>query len=59
MDDLIRSAGAERVDERASKKLSDLLEDKGSAILERARILADHAGRTKITKEDVYLAVNV
>lgn len=56
MDDLIRSAGAERVDEKASKKLMEVLEDKGTNILEKARILAYHAGRSEINKDDVYLA---
>ncbi|MFH1779811.1 MAG: histone [Candidatus Micrarchaeota archaeon] len=59
MDDLIRSAGAERVDESASKKLLDLLEDEADSIVERAKTLAVHAGRSKITKEDIYLAARV
>lgn len=59
MDDLIRHAGAERVDENASKKLSELLEEEGEKILEKALILAKHAGRTQVNSQDVLLAVQV
>ncbi|MEM4255474.1 MAG: histone [Candidatus Norongarragalinales archaeon] len=56
MDFLLRSVGAQRVDENASRKLAEILEDDGKAILHKARILARHAGRKNITKKDVALA---
>lgn len=56
MDGLIRSAGAERVDENASRKLSEILEDAGKDLMHRARQLAYYAGRKQITREDILLA---
>lgn len=56
MDDFIRKAGAQRIDERASKKLREKLEDTGVEVIIRAKILARHAGRREITKRDVLLA---
>ena len=56
MDSFLRSAGADRVDEAASKKLDEVLEDSANDVLFRARILARHAGRKKITRSDVLLA---
>ncbi len=56
MDSLLRSAGAERVGEDASRKLAEVLEDNGKAILFKAGILAKHARRRSITKKDIMLA---
>lgn len=56
MDDMIRNAGAERVDEQASRKLRDILEDAGKDILFKATIIARHANRNYVTREDVLLA---
>lgn len=56
MDSLLRCAGAQRVDENASKKLAEILEDDAKQILHKARILAHHAGRKHITKKDIVLA---
>lgn len=56
MDDFLRSAGAERVDFGASEKLGEILEDSGKQLLFQARVLARHAGRSKITSDDVKLA---
>ncbi len=56
MDRIIRSAGAERVGEDASRKLSEVLEDSAEKILFKAKQLARHAGRKNIKKEDIVLA---
>jgi len=56
MDRIIRHAGAERVGEDASKKLSEVLEDSANEILAKAKRLAIHAGRRSIRKEDILLA---
>jgi len=58
-DKLLRQAGAERVDEKASKKLCELLEDSGKEIMLKARVYARHAGRKQITREDVLLAAGM
>lgn len=56
MDDVIRKAGAQRVDEKASMKLREKLEDTGLEVIMRAKVLARHAGRREITKSDILLA---
>ena len=56
MDKILRIAGAERVDEKASKKLRELLEDSAEEIAFRAKLLAIHAGRKHVEKEDIRLA---
>ncbi len=56
MDKFLRDQGAERVSEDASRRLSRELEDAGEEILFKARLLANHAGRKSIKKEDIYLA---
>lgn len=56
MDDFIRGAGAERVDEKASKKLASILEDTAKDIMFKAKILARHANRDFVTREDILLA---
>ncbi len=56
MDDLLRSAGAQRVSECASVKLGEILEDEGKLLLYQARIIARHAGRKDVTANDVRLA---
>lgn len=56
VDELIRGAGAQRVDERASRKLNECLEDSAKEILRRARIYAKHAKRSRINGRDIKLA---
>ncbi|MFH1246802.1 MAG: histone [Candidatus Micrarchaeota archaeon] len=56
MDKILRVAGADRVDERASKKLRELLEDSAEEIAFKAKILARHAGRNNVQREDIQLA---
>ncbi|MBI5228733.1 NFYB/HAP3 family transcription factor subunit [Candidatus Micrarchaeota archaeon] len=58
IDKIIREAGAERVDERASMKLSEILEDNAKELIQKARLFAKHAGRKSITKKDVLLAAS-
>ncbi len=59
LDDYLRRAGAQRVDERASRKLGELLEDNGKTLLHKARVLARHAGRRQILRNDVLLAARM
>ncbi len=59
MDDFLRDAGAERVDESACAKLGELLEDNGSAVLFRAAQLARYAGRRRVLRKDVMLAARL
>ncbi len=56
MDKILRVAGADRIDERASKKLRELLEDSAEEIAFKAKILARHAGRNHLQREDILLA---
>ena len=56
MDDYIRKGGAQRVDEKASIKLREKLEDTGVEVVLRAKVLARHAGRKEITRRDILLA---
>ncbi len=59
LDDYLRQAGAQRVDERASRKLGQLLEDNGVALVHKARLLARYAGRKEILRNDVLLAAKM
>lgn len=59
LDAFLRNAGAQRVDERASAKLGELLEDNGLVLLHKARLFARHAGRREILREDVLLAAEM
>ncbi len=56
MDSLLRAVGAQRVEESASRKLAEILEDDAREILRQAKLLARHAGRKNIVKKDVVLA---
>jgi len=56
MDELLRQAGARRVNEEASRKLAEVLEDNAKEILFKAGIYAKHAGRRYIAKKDILLA---
>ncbi len=59
MDGMLRNAGAERVDEHASRKLSEILEDSAKELMHRARVLAYYAGRKDITRDDIRLAAQM
>jgi len=59
MDAMLRNAGADRVSEDASIKLSEVLEDSGKRIVAKAMVYARHAGRSKICREDVLLAARL
>ncbi|MBI5225851.1 NFYB/HAP3 family transcription factor subunit [Candidatus Micrarchaeota archaeon] len=58
-DAFFRSAGADRVGEDASRKLVEVLEDSAARIVFQAKILAGHAGRKSITREDILLAASM
>ena len=53
---LIREAGGERVSEGAALALGIVLEAQAKKIVEKAVVLAKHAGRKTITEEDIKLA---
>jgi len=56
IDRIIREAGAERVDERASRKLCEILEDNAKELVLTAKQFAKHAGRKRISRKDIVLA---
>ncbi len=58
-DKMLRSAGADRVGEDASRKLVEVLEDSAASIVFQAKILAKHAGRKSIAREDILLAASM
>ena len=53
---LIRSSGAERVSDDASRQLSEVLERIGYKISEQAKKYAMHAGRKTVVADDIKLA---
>ncbi len=59
MDDFLRYAGAQRVDESATAKLGELLEDSGKQVIYRASQLARYAGRRRVLRKDVVLAARL
>ncbi|OIO24743.1 hypothetical protein AUJ65_00845 [Candidatus Micrarchaeota archaeon CG1_02_51_15] len=59
MDRFLRNAGAERVGEDASIKLCQLLEDSAEEVIAKAKVLARHAGRNNVIREDIVLAANL
>lgn len=56
MDKIIRTAGAQRVSEEASKKLSEILEDSATELVFKAKLYAKHAGRNQLNRKDILLA---
>jgi histone H3/H4 len=53
---LIRSSGAQRVSDEASRELAEVLERVGQKISEQAKKYAIHAGRKTIVADDIKLA---
>ncbi|MGQ4833293.1 MAG: histone family protein [Candidatus Asgardarchaeia archaeon] len=56
VDRLIRKANAERVSEDAAEALAEILEELALEIAQRARELAEFAGRKTVTEKDIRLA---
>jgi len=56
VDRLIRKAGAPRVSESAVAELTDILEEFGIKLSQKASQLSAHANRKTITAEDIKLA---
>ena len=54
---IIRKSGAERVSSEAAVRLAELLEEEGLNIAREAVVLAEHAGRKTVKKEDILLAL--
>ena len=54
---LMKAAGAERVSDEACVALSEVLENYALKISQEATVLAKHAGRKTIKREDIALAV--
>ncbi|MEM1518435.1 MAG: histone family protein [Nitrososphaerota archaeon] len=56
---LLKKAGAARVSEDAAEELRIVLEEIGLKISEQAVILAQHAGRRTVKREDVQRAYKI
>ena len=54
---LIKSTGAQRVSVDAVNALNKTLEYKGYKIAEKAKLIAEHAGRKTIQTKDIDLAL--
>ena len=54
---IIRKSGAERVSSEAALRLAEILEEEGLEIAREAVVLAEHAGRKTVKREDILLAV--
>lgn len=54
---LIKSTGAKRVSADAVDSLNRTLEYKGKMISEKAKLIAEHAGRKTIQQKDIDLAL--
>ncbi|MDP2974401.1 MAG: histone family protein [Candidatus Diapherotrites archaeon] len=57
VDRIIRKAGGGRVSEDAAAALSEVLEENGIKIAQKATEFSKHAKRKTITAEDIRLAV--
>lgn len=57
VDRIIRKAGGGRVSEDAAAALSEVLEENGIKIAQKAAEFSKHAKRKTITAEDIRLAV--
>ncbi len=56
---LMKKAGAEIIAKDATDKLMDYLEKRARVLTEEALKIAKHAGRKKVTKNDMRLAVGM
>lgn len=56
MERILKSAGAKRVSDDASKELVDLVTIRAQEICKKAEKLSKHAGRKTILEEDIKLA---
>lgn len=54
---IIRKSGAERVSGKAAIRLAEVLEEEGLGIAREAIVLAEHAGRKTVKREDILLAI--
>lgn len=54
---LMKSTGAQRVSDAAVNNLNKTLEHKGLKIAEKAKMIAEHAGRKTIQSKDIDLAL--
>ncbi|MEM4336748.1 MAG: NFYB/HAP3 family transcription factor subunit [Candidatus Woesearchaeota archaeon] len=57
MEKLMRSAGADRVADKAKAALRDYLEDVANKISQNAMKYASHSGRKTIKSSDIKLAI--
>ncbi len=56
MEKLMKHCGAERVSDKAKAELKRIIEERALDIAEKAKQLAEHAGRKTIKSEDIRLA---
>lgn len=54
-DRILRNTGADRVSDSAAKSLRDVIEDIAEDLAKEAILVARHAGRKTIKKEDIDL----
>lgn len=59
VDRLIRKAGAQRVSQDASKKLTEILEGIAIDLSQQAIAFANHAGRSTVTSEDFIAVISI
>ena len=58
MEKLLKDAGAHRVSESAKEELRRVLEQEAIDVAKQAIVLAKHAGRKTVKKEDIQLALD-
>ncbi|MHC1636301.1 MAG: histone family protein [Candidatus Methanospirareceae archaeon] len=56
---IVRSAGAERVSEEASAELVRIVEEYATKVAKEAVMLAKHAGRKTVKKDDILKAAEM
>ncbi|HII30090.1 histone [Candidatus Woesearchaeota archaeon CG08_land_8_20_14_0_20_47_9] len=57
MEKIMKRAGADRVSDKAKEAMKDYLERYAEEVARSAWLLATHAGRKTVKKEDIELAV--
>jgi len=53
---ILKKAGAKRVSQEALEEFANVMEERLMKIIEKANMLAKHAGRKTITAEDIRMA---
>ena len=53
---ILKKAGAKRVSQEALEEFANVMEERLTRVVERAILLAKHAGRKTLTAEDIRIA---